>query len=167
MSFNVENYFVLFGLLPKFQQDLSQVKIRYLELQKRLHPDNFAGATPQEKMLAVQYAAGINQAYQTLCDPLKRAIYLLKLEGIDVLSETDNSMPTAFLVEQMSLRESLDEASSEEECRAVKAQIQEAFSQCQKELAQALEMKQWPEAKMSIKKMQFYTRLQNDILEAV
>lgn len=167
MSFKVENYFKLFGLQQTFLQDVAKLKARYLQLQKSVHPDNFVNATPQEKMLAVQYAATVNQAYQTLSDPLKRGIYLLKLEGVDTQSETDNVMPIEFLAEQMELREYLnDHMDSKVEIKALKTKIEHALSVCQQNFAQAFEAqpKIIAEATMSIKKMQFYTRIHEEIL---
>lgn len=167
MSFQVENYFKLFGLQPTFLQDVAKLKAHYLQLQKSVHPDNFVDATPQEKMLAVQYAATVNQAYQTLSDPLKRGIYLLKLEGVDTQSETDNVMPIEFLTEQMELREYLnDHMDSDQDIAALKTKIEQALSLCQQNFAQAFECqpKKIVEATMSIKKMQFYTRIYEEIL---
>lgn len=163
----VENYFTLFGLTQAYNQERAKIKTRYLELQKMVHPDNFADATAHEKMLAVHYAATVNEAYQTLCDPLKRAIYLLKLEGIDTQNETDLKMPTEFLMEQMAFRERLEVAEDNpQEITSIKNSIEEAFLNCQQDLILALEKhpKQLSEAALCVKKMQFYARLNEKLL---
>ena len=54
------NYFDLFGLPVDFQVDGSLLTVRYRELQKQCHPDNFATASERDRLLAVQQAARIN-----------------------------------------------------------------------------------------------------------
>ena len=49
-------------------------------------------------------------AWQTLRHPLMRAEYLLSLHGFDLASEQHTVRDTAFLMEQLELREELDEA---------------------------------------------------------
>jgi len=49
-------------------------------LQQEFHPDRFASKGDVDKRLAVQTASLINQAYDTLKSPLKRAQYLLELQ---------------------------------------------------------------------------------------
>lgn len=101
-----QNYFELFGLAPGFELDLDNIAARYRDLQRAVHPDKFANASDQERLLSVQQAAQINEAYQTLKSPLSRARYLLELNGI-TLDDNDTAMDPMFLMEQMELRESL------------------------------------------------------------
>jgi len=104
-----ENYFQLFGLPVGFAVDGEALALRYRDLQKAVHPDRFAGGSDRERLLSVQQASLINEAFRTLKDPLARARYLLELSGI-VLSDSDTAMDPMFLMEQMELREALDEA---------------------------------------------------------
>jgi len=105
-----KNYFEIFGLPESFDIDTAVMKGRYHDLQQQLHPDRFASATDQEKRLSVQMTALINEAFQTLKNPLARGRYLLQLRGIDTNEEIDTAMDPAFLMEQMELRETLDTA---------------------------------------------------------
>lgn len=100
------DYFALFGLEPRFDLDLEQLSLRYRELQRSAHPDRFANASSQERLLSVQQAALINEAYQVLRQPLSRGRYMLSRHGAN-LDDTDTRMDTAFLMEQMELREAL------------------------------------------------------------
>ena len=67
------NYFQLFGLEIEFIIDLPKLSTLYQALQKKVHPDRFAHASSQEQMLAVKKSTLVNDAYQTLKNPLKRA----------------------------------------------------------------------------------------------
>lgn len=105
-----KNYFELFGLPATYDVDPADLASRYRELQKRFHPDRFASATESERRLAMQMTSQINAAHQALRDPVQRGRYLLGLLGVMTDEETDTRMDPAFLVEQMELREALDEA---------------------------------------------------------
>lgn len=101
------NYFELFGLPVGFLVDLGALQERYRDLQRVLHPDRFAGASEQERRLSMQGTAHINQAYETLKDPLKRARYLLELHGVDMGPDHGTTRDANFLMEQLELREEL------------------------------------------------------------
>jgi molecular chaperone HscB len=105
-----KNYFELFGLPSTFNLDTAELAARYRDLQRRFHPDRFASASEPERRLSLQLTAQVNAAFQTLKDPVARARYLLGLQGIDTGENTDTAMDTAFLMEQMELREDLAEA---------------------------------------------------------
>lgn len=107
-----KNYFELFGLPVTFDVDVADLASRYRELQRRFHPDRFASATETERRLSLQMTAQLNAAYQTLRDVVARGRYLLALQGIDTGEDTDTAMDPGFLMEQMELRETLDEARS-------------------------------------------------------
>ena len=113
-----KNYFELFGLPSAFDLDPADLAARYRDLQRRFHPDRFASASEPERRLSLQLTAQVNAAFQTLKDPVARARYLLGLQGIDTGEDTDTAMDTAFLMEQMELRESLAEAREAADRRA-------------------------------------------------
>jgi molecular chaperone HscB len=109
-----KNFFELFGLPESFDVDLSRLAILYRDLQAQLHPDRHAAAAEAQRRLSVQMTAQVNEAYQTLKDPLRRARYILQLQGIED-SETDTRMDPEFLMEQMALRETLESAREDKE----------------------------------------------------
>lgn len=106
------NYFEIFDLPPGFDVDLALLTARYRELQRTVHPDKYAHASAQERRLAVEMAANINEAFRTLKDPVARASYLLHASGVSVDGETARQVSPAFLMEQMELREALSSVRS-------------------------------------------------------
>jgi len=106
----MKNHFELFQMPVMFEIDTQQLDAAYREVQGRVHPDKFVTATDAEKRVAMQWATRANEAYQTLKNPLKRAMYLCEMNGVDLATESNTNMPTAFLMQQIEWREALDEA---------------------------------------------------------
>jgi len=107
--------FELFGLPAAFELDRSQIDLQWKSLQREAHPDRFASEGAAAQRIAMQWSVRINEAYNRLKDPLKRAAYLCELNGAAVNAENNTNMPSAFLMQQMEWREALDD------CRALKA----------------------------------------------
>jgi molecular chaperone HscB len=101
-----DNYFELFGLPAEFDVDENRLATLFRALQSAAHPDKFAGVGDAERRLAVQRSSHINEAFQTLKDPLRRARYLLAVRGVPV-DDMQTVVDTEFLFEQMELREAL------------------------------------------------------------
>ncbi len=102
--------FELFGLPQQFAQDRAGIDARWKELQREAHPDKFAAQGAAAQRVAMQWSVRINEAYQRLKDPLKRAAYLCELHGAPVNAENNTAMPAEFLMQQMEWREALDDA---------------------------------------------------------
>jgi molecular chaperone HscB len=118
-----KNHFELFGLPTGYRVNREQLAERYRELQRVVHPDRYANASDQERRLAVQGASHINEAYRVLKDPLARARYLLGLFGERVDADQQTTADTAFLMEQMELREALAGARSQADPYAAVAAV--------------------------------------------
>ena len=88
--------FELFGLPRRFAQDRAAIDARWKELQREAHPDRFAAQGPSAQRVALQWSVRINEAYQRLKDPLKRAAYLCELLGAPIEAESNTAMPAAF-----------------------------------------------------------------------
>lgn len=123
------NYFQLFDIEASFDVDLNQLSQTYQTLQKSAHPDRFAHASPQEQLVAVQKSAEINDGYQTLKQPMKRAEYLLISRGVEMPNEQQSFGDTSFLMRQMELREMLEDVKFSND-------INTALENAQQELAQ-------------------------------
>lgn len=117
------DHFEVLGIPRAYHVDAADLETRYLALQKETHPDRFAKAMPRERMEAVVRNTELNDAYKVLKHDIKRAEYLLKLEGVDIGEEKPQSTTGAtkqlvvdpkLLMEIMELRESLADARSDE-----------------------------------------------------
>lgn len=102
--------FELFGIPVQFSQERSTLDARWKDLQREAHPDKFSAQGASAQRLAMQWSVRINEAYQRLKDPLRRASYLCELYGAPVNAEDNTAMPADFLMQQMEWRESLDAA---------------------------------------------------------
>jgi molecular chaperone HscB len=116
------NDFELFGLAQKFSQDRAAIDARWKELQAQAHPDKFAAQGAAAQRIAMQWSVRINEAYQRLKDPLKRASYLCELNGAAINAENNTAMPASFLMQQIEWREALDEAKSIESIEEIASQ---------------------------------------------
>jgi len=115
--------FELFGLPRQFVQDRAAIDTRWKELQREAHPDKFAAQGAAAQRVAMQWSVRINEAYQRLKDPLRRAAYLCELSGVPVNAENNTAMPPAFLMQQMEWREALEEADSPETLDEISDQV--------------------------------------------
>ncbi len=119
------NDFELFGLTQKFNQDRTAIDTRWKELQREAHPDKFAAQGSAAQRVAMQWSVRINEAYQRLKDPLKRAAYLCELNAVPVNAENNTAMPAEFLMQQIEWREALDEAKTPENIDEIASQSNE------------------------------------------
>ena len=117
--------FELFGLVQQFAQDRAAIDARWKELQREAHPDKFAAQGAAAQRIAMQWSVRINDAYQRLKDPLKRAAYLCELNGAPVNAENNTAMPADFLMQQMEWREGLDDASDISDVAKISASVKQ------------------------------------------
>jgi molecular chaperone HscB len=116
------DYYEVFGLPRAYHLSAAELETRYLALQMQTHPDRFAKALPRERLEAIVRNTELNDAYKVLKHDIRRAEYLLKLEGIDIGDEKPQATTGAtkqlvvdprLLMEVMELREALSDARSD------------------------------------------------------
>ncbi|MGV0036263.1 MAG: Fe-S protein assembly co-chaperone HscB [Candidatus Azotimanducaceae bacterium WSBS_2022_MAG_OTU7] len=155
-----KNYFDIFGLPINYSVDEQLLADRFLALQKEVHPDRFAARTDQEKRLAMQWATLVNTANETLKAALPRAIYLLALRGIEL--EHNPTLPPAFLMEQIDLREQLEDIEEGEgnleALSAFRKKMKQVMNEVQAEFSEALD-KDLGKAEQVVYELQFLSRL--------
>ena len=158
-----QNFFQLFDLPESFYLDVDNLSAKYRDMQTEVHPDKFAAAPEQEKMHAVQMTSYINEAYSTLKSPIKRAAYILSLQGMDTESVNQNDLGMDLLMEQMQLRESLDELPKDEsalpELDRLKKDVKERLSLKQNGFACEIEQGEYVCAKKIFHELQFLHKL--------
>ena len=156
--------FELFDLAPQFAQDRGAIDARWKDLQREAHPDKFAAQGASAQRLAMQWSVRINEAYQRLKDPLKRAAYLCELHAAPVNAENNTAMPAAFLMQQMEWREALDDAQSPADLEALEAQVAAARQQTLTHCAQLLDIAHdYPQAVQQVRALMFIERFSADV----
>ena len=94
---------------------------------QKVHPDRFGRESRMERRLALEQTTHINDAYQTLKKPRTRAEYLMKRAGHEVGTEEQRVKDMEFLMEMMTLRETLEEATTHAQIEPIEEQIQARF----------------------------------------
>ena len=115
--------FELFGLPRRFALDRADLDARRRALQAEVHPDRFAAADSAARLAAMQSAVRVNEAYERLKHPTRRAAYLCELAGAPIGAEDNTAMPVDFLDRQMTWREALDEASTKGELEVLEQDV--------------------------------------------
>lgn len=119
----------------------------------------------------MQLATMANEAYQTLKHPANRAKYLLELQGIVAISDTNTAMPTAFLMQQMEWREALEDAKVAKDVAALEGlwrEMQQEANDLTTELALLLDEKQdYVTATEATRKLIFIDKVCADINKAI
>lgn len=161
------NYFEVFALDVSYDIDKALLASNYQQLQSQHHPDKFAGGSDQERRFALQITAHINQAYDALRDDQGRARYLLEMQDVTFDFEKDTTKDMQFLMDQMELREKIDEADQAvdplETLDGLASQARQQKKNLIKEFQLCFANSAWDEAKDIVLKMQFFTRLQQQI----
>ena len=161
------NYFELFELDVGYEVDAGLLASNYQQLQSQFHPDRFVNSDDQDRRIAIQATTFINEAYETLRDEHGRARYLLQLQGVSFDSDQDTTQDMNFLVDQMELREQIDEVDQQEDpldcLDRLALQARQQKNNLIKKYQQQYLEQNWELAKDTVLKMQFFTRLQQQI----
>jgi molecular chaperone HscB len=160
----MQSHFELFGLPAAFAVEADALERSYRDIQSKVHPDRFAHAGDAERRASLQWTTRVNEAYRTLKDPVQRAKHLLELHGVDVAFETNTAMPPEFLMQQMELRETLEEAKEASSLDALRADLRKQTKELEKAIAEAIDAKKdYRAASDLVRKLQFLDRLDEEI----
>jgi molecular chaperone HscB len=161
------NYFDLFGLPPRYRVDGAALDAAYRKLQSEVHPDRFARGTDAERRLALQSSARVNEAYRALKDPVERAQYLLRMNGVDAVAETDTQLPVEFLERQLTRREAANDALADGDLRtltSLRESVRTEAREIEDQLARTLEgATDYASARPVVRELTFLTKLAEDI----
>ena len=164
-----QNYFELFGVPVDFHLDKEVLHAGHLKLQAAFHPDRFVNGTELEKRLAVQKAAWINEAYEVLKNPVKRARYMLEVSGLELNDDHETTSDTVFLMEQIELREEMDECRSCKDpmrcCDHITGKLDQRSKEFSTNFISLYQQGYLEQARQVSKKMQFVERILEQIDE--
>ena len=170
------NFFTLLGQAQQFTVDRAALKKRFRTLQREYHPDRHIAKTPQEQRLAVQFSAHLNTAFAVLDNPVKRATHLLELSGIEIDHQNSTIKDPTFLMQQMEIREDLDDARADNNLPALEVlfnQVSEQFQACQQDFSALVESNKLSTAdnekrvRDTVGKMQFYEKLSDELTSII
>ena len=159
-------HFALFELQPAFDLDQDMLSARYRDLARKVHPDRFADAGETEQRHAIERSANLNEAYQTLKMPSRRARYLLTLQGREMPLEATVQDP-AFLMQQMQWREELEELQDDADITGI-ASFKTRLKSAQQALNDSFariwqDDSQREEAERLVRRMQFLDKLSQEV----
>ncbi len=148
----------------QFAQDRVQLDARWKELQREAHPDKFAAQGAAAQRVAMQWSVRINEAYQRLKNPLKRASYLCELHGAPINAENNTAMPSDFLVQQMEWREALDEAKTVQDLDEIASQSKSSGRKQLLKIERTLDVdKDFPAAVQQVRSLMFIERFTSEV----
>jgi len=166
------NFYQLFDMPVAYEIDMDHLQQHYRTLAQSAHPDKFASAGDQERRISMQQTSWINKAFQTLKDPIERAVYVLQMKGVDVRLENETTMDAGFLMQQMELREALEDVRKQSDplafLDAELAKVKSSMQELSRQFSLAYQSDAVNEAKEYLRKMQFMqkARKESDTLMA-
>ena len=148
----------------QFAQDGALLSARWKELQREAHPDKFAAQGAAAQRIAMQWSVRINEAYQRLKDPLKRASYLCELHGASIQAEKNTAMPTDFLMQQMQWREALEEAQTLQDFEEIADQSTISAREMLLKIERMLDVdRDFPAAAQQVRSLMFIERFASEV----
>jgi len=162
-----KNHFQLFGIAQSYKLDIAQLELAFRALQAQVHPDKSAHLSDAEQRVAMQRSTLVNEAYQTLRSPIRRARYLLSLQGVDTQEETNTAMPLEFLMAQMEWREAVADAQQARDADALgqlEARMKDETGELEAMLAVKIDSEHdYAFAAGLVRKLRFMERLAEEI----
>ncbi|MBV8629502.1 MAG: Fe-S protein assembly co-chaperone HscB [Silvibacterium sp.] len=140
------DYFTVFGLPRKLLIDLTALERNFYRMSRKLHPDLYAQASPDERQWSLDQTSLLNDAYRTMKNPIARTEYLLRLEGVEIEAgrsedgkPKDSRVPPDLLEEVFELNMQLEEMRMNrkmgEDDPQLRADLEKARTQFESQLA--------------------------------
>lgn len=159
-----DNDFAILGIKQQFEQDEQMLQQRWKDLQAQMHPDRFASQGEAAQRAATQWSVRINEAYQRLKNPVARAALLCELAGVAINSETNTSMPAAFLMQQLEWREQLEAARTVSQVDQLQGIVDAEYARSLSTLAWLIDEKgDYPQAAQQVRVLMFMDRFMKNI----
>ena len=151
----------------QFNIDLNRLQKSYRIIQAEIHPDKFVSASQIEKNQSLIKSTEVNDAYQTLKNPIKRASYLIEM---NLNSEEKNSTLTpSFLMQQMEWEEHLESISEQKsELEKFRLLINGEYQKNLSNLESVCDVdKNWDNAMGILNEIQFIDKLNYKIIQQI
>ncbi|KAF7306929.1 hypothetical protein MIND_00485500 [Mycena indigotica] len=129
-----------------FVVDHNLLKRRFREAQAACHPDSWTSKGQNKQDIAQSLSSRLNEAYNTLANPLRRAEYILEQNGFPI-SETDQVDDVELIMDVMQTRESIEEASNNQILSEIMDINSQKITQTVMELEEAVGREAWPTVK--------------------
>ncbi len=161
---HITDPFVIYGLEPSFDVDMAALEHKYFALQMQFHPDKFVTKSEQEKLHASQISMNINDAYQLLSDPIRRADYLLVQQDFSSIQQESNvQISPILLMEQMEQREKLEQANDMQGLMVLYKENKAATDDIMGKIAQAFTQEQYVDVQQQLLRLQYTQKLLQQI----
>lgn len=134
------DHFARLGLERRIDIDVELLERQYAALSRTLDPQRFVIRGIGERGYAAKQLEALNQAYETLREPLKRGRYWLSLHD---KNKQDEQEELPYINE---LRRDLDDAAEPSQCDRVAHRASQAFEQSIMGFMQALRGQNWQQA---------------------
>mmetsp|Transcript_301 Transcript_301/g.465 ORF Transcript_301/g.465 Transcript_301/m.465 type:complete len:217 (+) Transcript_301:135-785(+) len=161
------DYFDILGVDRAFTQSSDELKSKYKRLMIEFHPDRHALSAEEEKVHNASMATNVTRAYGVIGDPLSRALHLLELRGAAIEESDSSIIDNNLLTEIMEVREEIEDASSDNELRALLLTCHERQSKLYEKLVSAFREERIEDAKSDTAKLQYWNRVEETIKEKI
>lgn len=152
----MKNFFEIFSLPQNFSLDLDALEKKYLQFQQEFHPDNASSADLEQSIL-------VNDAYKILSNPISRASYILRLNGIDIENDSHAPKPDmATLAEILELQEKVAEIAPDE-IENLRKELNSNIKSLLLEVAQSLEGKDFKTAAQILIRVKYFDKTLRDL----
>mmetsp|Transcript_20371 Transcript_20371/g.22629 ORF Transcript_20371/g.22629 Transcript_20371/m.22629 type:complete len:216 (+) Transcript_20371:24-671(+) len=162
-----KNYFEYFSLPVEFDINTSALHTSFKDLQRTYHPDKFSQAPNAERTEAAKISSNINLSYDTLKDPAERAIYLLKLRGVDVETEGKHNLTPDLLMQVFDLRETLESSTDVTELTESRDQVVEKEKACLEVVSGAFKRDIQDDCLTAVAELLFWSKLKNEFADKI
>lgn len=155
-----QNYFDFLKLPMGFELDETDLAARHRAIIATVHPDRFTDKSAVEQRVALQWSTFANQAFETLKSPIKRAHYLLQLHAPELATDGARvNLPPAFLMQQMTWREALEDGAAD----TVRHEVSTAHQDVLNDLRVACAAQDWTQVQVELAKVQFIDNFMKQI----
>lgn len=162
-----QSFFELFNLPARYQLDNALLDQQYHTLQAQFRPETLARLSEVERRGAVQAAARLGEAYQTLRSPSRRAGYLLELHGVKVPEDNGLPIPAMFEMPHMEWREAIADAQRTGDARLLgelEMRLQRELRETDSRLAEKIDSEHdYAAALEAVRKSRFLERIAEEI----